>query len=128
MKRGLITNAAEMPRRAKRDGNSLMEAYEEFQQLKAMVLHNRLKPFQQVGFYVDTTDPYWQGMAHPERAAVDRMRFFLDSLNLRADYTVVKFRTGENEHFIRLTYEPPVTQAVPQQVPAAVPARKRAGR
>jgi hypothetical protein len=119
------------PRKRKQVSNAL-EELEEYLQLKAAILHGRMRPMQAAVLTMGPEEVKKLEYKFPWRAAVDSLRRMLRTNGLEADYVVRKYQhpSQEGTWVVTVTYDPPrVKTAVPHAEPVQErPARKQSGR
>ncbi|HEY6766611.1 MAG TPA: hypothetical protein VI386_17770 [Candidatus Sulfotelmatobacter sp.] len=125
----LSSDAAPIPERKRKLVTNALEAHEEYNKLKAVIMGGRMRPHQTAVITMGPKDAEALGFKWPWRTATDNLRRFVRSMGLEADFEVRKYETATTGVWaITATYNPPMVKtAVPRpEVPAVE--KRRPGR
>lgn len=120
-----MNTQAPAPTRKRKQITNALEEHAEYSQLKAVITHGRMKPFQEAYITMGPDDASKVGYKWPWRSAVDSLRRYVKSMGLQTDYTVTKYETDTPGVWaVRVRYEPPMVKgAVPHAETTAVQKR-----
>lgn len=117
------------PARKRKQVTNELDRHDEYLQLKAVLMHGRLKPHETAYILMGPDDAKALGYKWPWRSATDSLRRLIRSMGLERDYRVVKYETDTPGTWcIRLSYEPPMSKTQVSgavQTPAAAKTRGR---